>query len=193
MRPAPSGFRRWRTKCSSGRLSCCWNRSTSRTSMTARMGFGRVDRRTTRWETLEADHVERGELSLGGRYPQVFRHAGSCPSADISPTTDTRRCGAAIDREMAQRGRDGGRGGDASGGRKSAGRGGHASNNLAKLPFLFETTVPRARLRPKYGQGFGRKSGREKANRVTPGRKGGCDDGSHRDPEQTDGQGGAGV
>jgi len=49
-------------------------------------------------------------------------------------------------------------------------RGGHASNNLAKLPFLFETTVPRARLRPKYGQGFGRKSGRVTAKRVTPGR-----------------------
>ena len=46
----------------------------------------------------------------------------------------------------------------------------HASNNLAKLPFLFETAVPRARLRTKYGQGFGRKSGRETAKRVTPGR-----------------------
>ena len=46
----------------------------------------------------------------------------------------------------------------------------HASNNLAKLPFLFETTVPRARLRPKYGQGFGRKSGRVTAKRATPGR-----------------------
>jgi len=69
----------------------------------------------------------------------------------------------------------------------------HASNNLAKFPFLFQTTVPRARLRPKYGQGFGRKSGREKGRRVTPGRKGGCNDGSHRDPKQSDGQDGAGV
>ena len=49
------------------------------------------------------------------------------------------------------------------GGRDTAGSGDHASNNLAKLPFLFQTTVPRARLRPKYGQGFGRKSGRVKA------------------------------
>jgi hypothetical protein len=69
----------------------------------------------------------------------------------------------------------------------------HASNNLAKFPFLFQTIVPRARLRPKYGQGFGRKSGRVTAKHATPGRKGGCDDGSHRDPEQTDGHGGAAV
>jgi hypothetical protein len=69
----------------------------------------------------------------------------------------------------------------------------HAPNNLAKFPFLFQTTIPRARLRPKYGQGFGRKSGREKGHRVTSGRKGGCDDGSHRDPEDTTGRSGAGI
>ena len=32
-------------------------------------------------QPLEADHVERGKLSLGGRYPEIFRHAGSWPSA----------------------------------------------------------------------------------------------------------------
>ena len=58
-------------------------------------------------QSLEADHVERGKLSLGSRHTQVFRHAGSCPSAGVSPTTDTRWCGAAIDREVAQRGRNG--------------------------------------------------------------------------------------
>jgi len=77
--------------------------------------------------------------------------------------------------------------------RYTTGLGYHASNNLAKFPFLFQTTVPRAQLRPKYGQGFGRKSGREKDHRVTPGCKGGCDDGSHRDPEQTDGHSGAEI
>ena len=45
-KPAPSAFPRWRTKCSSGRSSCCWSRSTSRTFSTARMGSGRGDRRT---------------------------------------------------------------------------------------------------------------------------------------------------
>ena len=54
-------------------------------------------------------HAERGKLSLGSRHPQVFRHAGSCPSAGVSPTTGTRWCGAATDREVAQRGRDGSR------------------------------------------------------------------------------------
>ena len=71
--------------------------------------------------------------------------------------------------------------------------GSHASNNLAKLPFLFETTIPRARLRPKYGQGFGQASGRVKSQIATPGQKGGCDDGSHRDPEPSDGQSGASI
>jgi hypothetical protein len=31
----------------------------------------------------------------------------------------------------------------------------HASNNLAKLPFDPSVRVPRARLRPRYGDGFG--------------------------------------
>ena len=30
----------------------------------------------------------------------------------------------------------------------------HASNNLAKLPFDPSVNVPRARLRPRYGDGF---------------------------------------
>ena len=37
-RPA-SACRPSRTRCCNGRLSCCWNRSTSRTSSTSRMGF----------------------------------------------------------------------------------------------------------------------------------------------------------
>ena len=65
-------------------------------------------------------------------------------------------------RTISHCGSDGRRGFQAHHDRHTARRGAHASNNLAKLSFLFQTTVPRARLRPKYGQGFGRKSGREK-------------------------------
>ena len=43
-RRARSESPRWRTRSSSGRSSCCWNRSTSRTSWTARTAFGRGDR-----------------------------------------------------------------------------------------------------------------------------------------------------
>ena len=46
-----SGYQRWRTKFSSGRSSCCCNRSTSRTSSPARTGFGQGDRHTRPWET----------------------------------------------------------------------------------------------------------------------------------------------
>ena len=48
-RPGRSGFPRSRTRSSSGRSSCCWSRSTSRTSWTARTASGRGDRRTRRW------------------------------------------------------------------------------------------------------------------------------------------------
>ena len=41
-------FPRWRTRFSSGRLSCCWNRSTSRTFWTVRTDFDRGDRLTKR-------------------------------------------------------------------------------------------------------------------------------------------------
>src|SRR5208337_3264540 len=41
---ALSESRRWRTRFSSGRSSCCWSRSTSRTSMPARMAFVLDDR-----------------------------------------------------------------------------------------------------------------------------------------------------
>jgi len=67
-----------------------------------------------------------------------------------------------------------------------------ARNNVAKRPFLFETALPRTRLQPEVGQGFGRTSGRVRNRIATPGRIGGCDDGSHRDPKP-DGRKGASV
>ncbi len=54
---------------------------------------------------------------------KFFRHAVSRPSANVSPTTDTRRRGVASDWKVVECGRDGRRSGDASGSRQSAGRG----------------------------------------------------------------------
>ena len=45
---ARSEFPLWRTNSSSGRLSCCWSRSTSRTFWTVRTGSVLDDRHTTR-------------------------------------------------------------------------------------------------------------------------------------------------
>ena len=47
----PIGYQRWRTRFSSGRLSCCCNRSMSRTSSRARTGSGQGDRHTRLWRT----------------------------------------------------------------------------------------------------------------------------------------------
>ena len=47
--PAPSEFRRWRTRYSSERSLCCLSRSTSRTFMPVPTGFGPADRRTRRY------------------------------------------------------------------------------------------------------------------------------------------------
>jgi hypothetical protein len=59
-------------------------------------------------------------------------------------------------------------------------RGHHASNNPAKsLPEL-KTSISRAKLRPGYGQGFGRRAARPNAgHHSTSGRKGGGDGVSH--------------
>ena len=46
-----SGYRRWRTRSSSGRSSCCCNPSTSRTSCPAPTGFGQGGRHTRPWRT----------------------------------------------------------------------------------------------------------------------------------------------
>ena len=47
----PLGFPRWRTRFSSGRSSCCWNRSTSRTFWTVRTVSALADRHTRRWNS----------------------------------------------------------------------------------------------------------------------------------------------
>src|SRR3989304_5111323 len=96
-----------------------------------RAGFSGMLLRLSAWtvgapgagQPLDADDAERRRTEPRNRHPDIFRHAGSCPPASPSPTEGSRRGGAPFDRQVAQRGRDGSRGGDVPGGRIAPGRG----------------------------------------------------------------------
>ena len=93
-------------------------------SMTARTGSGRGRSAHQALESLWKQTMQSGGgLDFGGGYPKVFRHAGSWPSASVSPATGSRRGAAATDRQVAQRGRAGRRALVVPGRRQPAGRG----------------------------------------------------------------------
>ena len=123
-RRGPSASRPSRTRSCSARSRWCWRPSTSRTFWTARTASGRGARRIKRWTRCGTRLMEMGgRLGPGGRHPEVLRHPGPRPAAGDSSTRGYATECCCADRQVAERGRAGGRGASAPRRRHAAGRG----------------------------------------------------------------------